>query len=139
MTRDRTVATGFPVTGSTHVCAPSSVGEGQARSFHLPFRHSTDAFDHGFIRVRVRRSGRVTTVSLDRMLHTIGCEILGDAKAVEVWIQDEIDRLEHQRAAEHVRAAGDSKVRRSAGLSRLIQRCILRLIIDALQSKLQAS
>lgn len=89
-----------------------------------------DDDNDGIVRVRVKRDGHRTSVSLDVMFYEAGSLLLGSNKAFEGWLQDQVTALDISWCNRAVNAKVGERVRPNAGLSRLIQRRVLQMVIE---------
>ena len=93
-----------------------------------------DSLEDGIVRVKIRRDGQRTSVSLDETFHRAGVMLLGSTRLFEGWIQDQVNILDIRWAERGAAASIGDQVKPKAGLSRLIQRRLLQLIIQNIQT-----
>lgn len=94
-----------------------------------------DSLEDGIVRVKIRRDGHRTSVSLDEMYYRAGVMLLGGTKLFEAWIQDQVNILDIRWAERASMATTGDQVKPKAGRSRLIQRRLLQLLIQKLEGK----
>lgn len=89
------------------------------------------------VRVKVLREGRYrTTVSFDRLLVNYAMMVLEtDLAGFGKWLQETLCELEAQWAMRAAEASIGDQIHPDAGLSRLLQRETLKLIVESLQGK----
>jgi len=84
-----------------------------------------DSIDPKFVRVNIIVDGRRTSVSLDALLAEMLAEAVGGTVALAEWVGSQANRLS---GVQHV-SDGDSVRRNKAGLSRLVQREALKMMV----------
>lgn len=89
-----------------------------------------DDNNDGIVRVRVKRDGHRTSISLDVMFYEAGSLLCGGSKAFEGWLQEQVTSLDMGWANKAVVAHVGDQIRPNAGFSRLIQRRILQMVIE---------
>jgi hypothetical protein len=94
-----------------------------------------DDNNDGIVRVRVKRDGIRTSVSLDVMFYVAGSLLIGGDKKFESWLQDQVTALDVSWANRAMSSKLGDRVRPNAGLSRLIQRRILQMVIEKASTK----
>ena len=84
------------------------------------------------IRVKVLREGKYrTTVSFDKLLVEFAVDAInGDLASFGKWLQERLEALEHEWANKAQESAVGEKVHADAGLSRLLQREVLKMIVE---------
>lgn len=81
------------------------------------------------VRIRIRRGGYRSSISMDLFLANILKEKLGGEAEFKTWVQATVDSLEKQWGEMAVATRAGSRVRARSGMSRMIQREAIRRVL----------
>lgn len=81
------------------------------------------------VRIRIRRGGYRSSISMDLFLANVLKEKLGGEAEFKSWVQTTVDQLEQQWEDKAASMRAGSRVCARSGLSRMIQREAIRRVL----------